>query len=1280
MQYRMDRLCLDFAPPVLRELTKTYLKGCSVREHLAMLNIQEVDEKDKDCIKEMKKSCHLEDLDFTKLLILINTFQSSENGACIKKLRKIRNVAIHERSAKQFQDAEEILLSLAKFVDSQRKLKILYDETKTKIEGLKRTEVKLIQQQNKLRDRLRQGNKYVTDFFQPVIITGNISGCKNEERIREQLEIESASTSSKMVMDFDCSSSLCRKIENNNSIFTIRTAENVYSDKHFGDLLSKNPVWIYCNGYDKSSKQEEKEQLKIREWRLKRQKGISKAINEIKNRYAGSIKVIILVFEECAQNNPLFKVTRDLIENDYPDKCDVVIISDEEGFIQEIKKLTSDYLYEDQCEDLFVTGMGWDLVSDELKTSFKVNSDIDCILPCRGGNTVVMTRKERGVYTDLEIVSGEECMHQLEEMDKNMRTLKMEETKETFYRGKGISWWNFYFNGQVGRRSVFDDYCRIVRNRVEKGKNVERFVINHNPGAGGTTLGMHILWQFSQFSEAGGAANAYRCCKLIKITPGTKDQVVNLCMFKEKENQKPVILLIDDEHEDALNDFYDELYDEARKHSNVKILCCVVIVKRVPTDMSVKPPERLLSPHLKSDEKVWFDNKYKELEEEYNTVYVNSLISFNFLKNSYNPQAIQTTADRLIKDVKKEEKDILKCLSVIGTFERKRHAVPFRVFDCLMTGSLKNKTWNTCLSEAMNLLVTETQDDDAIGITVISQPLAKAILENFRRVEGINLEYVVRDLLDLLERNQANGTFFAQKLKRIIESLFKRDNERTGSAAAAKKDVFSALIHKLDEQRINETPESAHRRVLNELERCFELTEDPMVGQQIARFYNHIHKFSEAEKTIKKAIDMKPTSSCLLDTYGHIFKTKMSYLIKQGTDKEKTIPDINVSEIIDMAFEATAKFHEGQTLAYKEHLKSTKRNISPFYNELRTVIMLLEKFKTFESYTNHKDLLSYLNEPGLDVGESSYKGLVELSPKMLDLRQGTNYQVHLMEILQYTRDRTNQIKFYKVDSEEGDLILNFSERLARFYGDNKSTGHCYFTCPIDLKAMMDGMSSKKRRQSVIDRFETSKKNLESEVADIDDRDLLVYLGYKIIELSGRLPNTELCSEDEYKKFLRYSNCLVESQLQIPGRILLEVFLYHAMLHWPSDIRLSSDYDNFCPPRQYKAYLKQWEKNFYSNHFLQTTEQKEKNRPKTFFAFGKGSPGNDIINLKVIQQRIWQMEKDDERHLSGQASDEPWDEDIVKEQLKSFRGIVNGEGTALSHTVYIFTEFVTQLAI
>lgn len=634
---------------------------------------------------------------------------------------------------------------------------------------------KKVRLRKKLAKMLTGGNKYVTDEFVPIIVSGKLSGSPREETIRNQLDVEQAFASSKLILDFDNSVELRKKVEREKVLFGVKTAEDIVSEN---EISYRSPTWVYCNG----NKELSEDRMSIENWLEHRSDGVKNALDIMSKQIPKTrAKVVFLIFQRnMTERDPIYEIARMAFVSSFRNQC--IVIAESEENTKELQKELISTVGEMKIKSCFHTGLNWADISVLMNSVCRMNPDVVCKLPHCDGHFVEMTRKEREdlKFTEIDIMSGEECIDEETKMSDRERREKQHDAQQRFYRGAPVSSWNFYYGTHVGQRDLFERHKAEIKDKLSGNKGeslIEVHEIEHHPGAGGSTLGRHLLWHFSQFKNT--PEKAFRCCAVrsSNISEETIQQIEKFRSFKDGDGHKPFILLADNKSEDSIIFLKTKLHELAYKTGCPgKLFCLIIIINRMPITHDETEGKPLLKHKLSVKEQNWFEHKYKEMEKS-DDMDVKTLIAFNFMRKSFDPDYMKTTVESLMQGISKNETNVLKCLALISCFEID-HPVPENVFDYMMNEDFdinlvigkpwgiahtmaelksiaksRNETWNMHMSDAMNLLITKKEDCDFYnsGVCLISQLLARTVLDYIKRNEDLTMESIVDTVLDLVE-------------------------------------------------------------------------------------------------------------------------------------------------------------------------------------------------------------------------------------------------------------------------------------------------------------------------------------------------------------------------------------------------------------------------------------------------------------------------------------------------------------------------------------------------
>ena len=1143
---------------------------------------------------------------------------------------------------------------------------------------------------------LTAGGDYVTDQFTPIICCGKISENENEDDIRQLFDVPEAFLSSSAVFDFDSSVNLRNQVEKGDTVFQVLTADKSIPE----EIDNLDRIWVYCNGNTELDMTE----MDLQNWYKHRFNAIKRIITLCGDRFPCQRTIVIfLAFDKRGRKDPFLELAEDCIKSKFRGQC--VVIAESDADVSNLRNKLSEIMSEDDLLEYFYTGMSWSEISNTLKTIFRTTTQWDYKLPCSNGHYILMTAEEKRKldFTDIEIIGGEECKHIAQADDDIARRKRKDAEQKKFYKGMDVSWWNFYYKDHVGHRDLHSKLLISAKEKLSSDRKdlIESLKISHQPGAGGSTSARYVLWHLSQFDEQ-GVKHSYRCCVVKQITDKTAKQIYDFMSFKD-DTPKPVILLIDNGNEDHMELLIPRLNVLAYKYAIPgKLFALHIQVNRLSVFDS-NCDKFVLKHALSHQEQSWFQSKYDQLEESEENV--ETLIAFNVMRKGFDEDYIRRLTKQLLSGVKVTEFAILKCLSLINTFGRD-NVIPVSTFDCLVDqnnpinqsyATLKTihkggpfglvvptvlarqkanrpQHWNVDMTPQLALLIKRRTDPN--GVMLISQTLAQAILEYIMKNENISLSCIVDYLLDVVQQHANEKNQMAKMFVKSVCSLFKTRSLLSTEENKETKARFSDMVLSLMETKDSENDHERNIKVAELMHRCFKITSDAMVGQQLSRFYIYMQEFEKAENTINLSLELKPKSSYLLSTCGEVYKTKMEYMVKEATPP---ISDVETAKIIDTAFNAIDKFILGQT--YARMVKNVdKSEITCFSKEIITTLSLLDSFKRFSCYQDRNNFLAFLNQPNFEIEKSAFKGVAGKCD-IKRLQKGTDTQKHMEESLRTLQENFYQIKstMYSEDKfiqEQG--LDNFRERFETFYGTKEN--QCGKNRPYiaGLKSLMQAY--KTHKEYVHQRVTEAETNLQhlkfiSGLNKAQAIDLLLVLGYNLIDISKSVQPSKAMSIATYEQLLNYSHILVEQQ-RSSSRAYLEAFLFFAILNWPSERRLQQ-IDCLCRPDRYENILKQWRQCFNKNFSNESLA-------KTYFVLGKGDLGCDIVDLDVFIRLPWHsQQKKEKRVRTNVSADNIWKQRFVVDRLQRLSGQCDATGNSIEYKVFIFDlyfELSTSLLI
>ena len=214
----------------------------------------------------------------------------------------------------------------------------------------------------------------------------------------------------------------------------------------------------------------------------------------------------------------------------------------------------------------------------------------------------------------------------------------------SYYKGAPPQWVNFYLAERSGtpfvKRDGYEEMKRLIETHRRKRETVTKVNLLHQPGSGGSTLAMQVLWDLRK---------DFQCAKLKDIVADSNaiaKDVINLASVQNiKQNKgKPVLLLLDNANKlkenfvQTLQRLIDKLNDVKSLH--VIILNCVRKVEFTTCNLNTTV---LLNAKLQMEregemgEKGKFDQHHRSVTKQFENEH-NMFHGFNMIRGDFSSE------------------------------------------------------------------------------------------------------------------------------------------------------------------------------------------------------------------------------------------------------------------------------------------------------------------------------------------------------------------------------------------------------------------------------------------------------------------------------------------------------------------------------------------------------------------------------------------------------------------------------------------------------------------
>lgn len=1017
-------------------------------------------------------------------------------------------------------------------------------------------------------------------------------------------------------------------IENvHGKVFITHTIEDFSHHKRDDKTLKKTrdeitessvPAWIYCNGSGKNESNED-----ARTWIHEKSKIFEKVLefyNDIIPDRRG--RICIPIFEK---GNSVFTEAITQLILTFKKQC--LVLSPSKSIVSmcwhELSCRPNTFPPKSTIDDFFLIGLPWNQINECIDAMIKLPKQLDGIqIPRSNGPPFTVEKKTVNELSDLDIVSINESFD-IEHLDDEEKHLKEQQAREEYYQGGCIQWSNFFFKDQVLERDVYKELETHIRHAVELYDQeylaVQKVAVYHQPGSGGSTTSRQILWNLRQ---------DYRCCVVNKITNQTCDQIGRFRVLGEENDEendiKPVLVLLDDNNEDAIAQFVDDLENESYNY-NCDSFCVLLICFRVsalPLDRPAKYV--MLRQVLSKDEHCWFQKSYDNLITKYNQnrgCNPKTLLAFNIMKENFNEESIKKSVRDFICDLTEKQRKMLKHLSFLNAYDLHFQSVPISCFDPLMAPPVQ---WIKYLNPSIRVLTSLCRKQGYGGhnsaIRMSNYRLSKPVLNTILDIErekalGEGQTTVGELALEVMDSDCFRISFYKHEHKILMNILGdimkKRDRIE---ANKGKLEKFSPLITELLDQKDTD-------QAIKIVSTTYEITDDPLVAQQLARLNAEVGNWEKAHQAIDDAINKKPNNSYLIHTKGQLYKDQMQTSFS-SFNKEGTFPESNVDEAIRLTDKAMACYRKSQSLSESQDM--SQQNPAGYESE---ILMAIELLRLLNQCTSLKPLSAVMRRsirPEI-ISQQNYSflkalpAIVNITVEKLErILHGTNRHIfhshsrslYTLEKKQLDRHKRELAKHFDVDNT---LTLNKNEKFVPANVWSFLSAIRY----ADMKGLLKTIQIMSRQMNELRHYQLriylamcfSVSLWNPSMIPIDPNDLLL-LSRKYYETFGS-------SKSELAK--------------------LESYLYFTVFHWPLHSRQNWD-SRISPYSVWSRAVSEWLQMDSKRSF------KQRRSDKIFFYLGNKEQYPGLIRIE------------------GSSS---------ISNLARFQGIVNDNGTEINLTIHSF---------
>ncbi|KAL7855720.1 hypothetical protein AOLI_G00193240 [Acnodon oligacanthus] len=522
---------------------------------------------------------------------------------------------------------------------------------------------------------------------------------------------------------------------------------------------------------------------------------------------------------------------------------------------------------------------------------------------------------------------------------RNLTELENQQTLSNFYKGSPPKWIGFYIaeqqNTSLVKRNGYNHIIKQIKKCQEMNCIFSSINLFHQPGSGGSTLAMQILWDLRQ---------DFKCAAIKPVNAETAviaDHIIKLLEEGDPNDRRTLLLLDDNVSEENLMESLN--MEIAKQELNATNPMAILLnTKRKHT--IVAGDLLSLRSKLSNEELNNFKLKEAEMKLSHSDEELKLFHGFNLMKNNFDKKYVANLSSiKEIKDYVKRHKpacntELFSVLALLNSYVPGSYLPLSRCLNFLnprYTSSQQTSAeHNTTLQDPphmipgtnMALEIPPDTNTEQLHFEKDMEPFMKLIVvfsKDETKSECVRLAHpmIANECLKILAEA---GISKGEIAKRFLESC--KPNE----PPYVVKMIKSMLIKR---ETVEENKEMFSRLILDikdegDLKMCEELFEiatttfekDPFFPQAFARFlYIVPNKFDEAEHQARAAIVRDPQNSFLRDTLGQIHKNHLRKHMKKRSP---------IAKILDVARLAIKAFRDGEDAAENEQDPDTSNSPS----------------------------------------------------------------------------------------------------------------------------------------------------------------------------------------------------------------------------------------------------------------------------------------------------------------------------------------------------------------